>query len=386
MMHIFKHNLFKTFIVSKNTVDKTLFMITSIFILITVFIVTSISIENKGFVSFVIDKFIGNTTVYAEFSEIFTDSKGRVNAILGGYTMIVGENEQIPPSQSPNILAPPPSQIPQVIENTSSALTEIKNQSGKTVDVEKLLSEPLSFVEKGKKPTVLIIHTHTTESYLEQDRSVDDSKNMIAVGKVVKEKLSNAGISVIHDTTVHDYPSYNGAYERAAATTNKRLKENPDINIILDIHRDAIASDDGSKLSLVTEIDGKKTAQLMFVVGTDSQLKHSKWNENLKLALKLQRKANELYPTLMRPVNLREQRFNQQLSEGSVILEVGTNGNSIDEAKRGAEVISDVIIKVLNNNWKKWWQILTFMIKYNSYNTIFNLWGIKCRIKLEIFV
>ncbi|MBQ8636868.1 MAG: stage II sporulation protein P [Clostridia bacterium] len=349
-MHVFKQSPLKTFIVSKNTVDKTLFAITSIFVLITVFIITSISIENKGFVRFVIDKFIGNTTVYAEFSEIFTDSKGRVNAILGGYTMIVGENEEALPSPSPNTSAPKPSQIPQVVENTSSALTEIKNQSGKTVDAEKLISEPLSFVQKGKKPTVLIIHTHTTESYLEQDRSVDDSKNMIAVGKVVKEKLSNAGISVIHDTTVHDYPSYNGAYTRAAATTNLRLKENPDINIILDIHRDAIASDDGSKLSLVTEIDGKKTAQLMFVVGTDSQLTHNKWNENLKLALKLQRKANELYPTLMRPINLREQRFNQQLSEGSVILEVGTNGNSIEEAKQGAALISDVIIKVLNNN------------------------------------
>ena len=87
----------------------------------------------------------------------------------------------------------------------------------------------------------------------------------------------------------------------------------------------------------------------MFVVGTDEQLLHENWQENLKLALKLQHKANELYPTLMRPINLREQRFNQQLSSGSIIIEVGSNGNTLEEAKRGAELIADVISAVLLN-------------------------------------
>ncbi|MEE0943935.1 MAG: stage II sporulation protein P [Clostridia bacterium] len=349
-MGIFRKKTMKTFVLSKNTIDNTMYLFISIITVVIILIITSVCSSKKSFTNYILDRFIGRTTAYAEIAEIFTDDKGRVNAILGGYTMLLGKDGKEVKSIEPLDTPAPTVPKPTIIENTASSVLEIKNQSGKSVDCEKLVSEPLNFIKKGQKPQVLIIHTHTTESYFDKDRSVDENKNMIAVGKVVKEKLTDAGISVIHDTTVHDYPSYNGAYTRAAATTNKRLSENPEINIILDIHRDAIASNDGSKLSLVTEINKEKTAQLMFVVGTDAQLSHSKWQENMKLALKLQRKANELYPTLMRPINLREQRFNQQLSEGSIILEVGTNGNSIEEAKRGAVYISDVIVKVLNNN------------------------------------
>lgn len=349
-MSFFRQKAVKAVFLKRSSVYNIFSLIITVIAII--FVLTAflyISNTDSG-VNGVIGKFLGSKTVYAEISEIFTDENGYVNAIMGGYTMLVGsDNKEKSPETTHLPIAPSPTP-PSVVENTASSLTEIKNQTNISVDADNLVNEQLYFEKENKKPKVLIIHTHTTESYLEEDRSLDENKNMIAVGKVLKDCLEGNGVTVIHDTTVHDYPTYSGAYNRSAATTKNMLEANPDINIVLDVHRDAIATNDNSKLSLVTKIKGENVAQLMFVVGTDAQLSHNKWRENMKLALKLQRKANEIYPTLMRPINLREQRFNQQLSQGSIILEVGTNGNSIDEAKRSAALIADVITKVVNNN------------------------------------
>lgn len=344
-----KGKRYKTFVIDKSGIDGVFFLCAGTVAVLVVFIAACIGMGNKTFAKNIIGNFIGTKTAYAYIAEAL-DNENRIDAIIGTYTMT--ETKEKNDTNTPQIAREDvkTEQTPQVTESKTVSSSEIKNQSGKTVDTEKLLAEPLAFEKDGKKPCVLIVHTHTTESYLEQDRSIDETKNMIAIGTVIKDRLENGGIKVIHDTTVHDYPTYNGAYTRSAATVKNRLAENPDINIVLDIHRDAVAANDGKKVSLVTEINGEKTAQLMFVVGTDAQLTHEKWHENLKLALKLQRTADELYPTLMRPINLREQRFNQQLSEGSIILEVGANGNSIDEAKHSAELISNVLIKLLNNN------------------------------------
>ena len=148
---------------------------------------------------------------------------------------------------------------------------------------------------------------------------------------------------------MHDYPSFNGAYTRSMATIRKNMENFPDIKIILDIHRDGIIKEDGTKVKLAAEIDGEKTAQCMFVVGSNALLTHDNWLENMKLACKIQRLANELYPDLMRPIVLREERFNQQASRGSLIIEIGSNGNTLQEALRGGEKIADVIAKLLKN-------------------------------------
>ncbi len=252
---------------------------------------------------------------------------------MGGYTRLIAESSASPaPDNIQESTAPPETQepaAPQVTESTSKSLAEIKNQAGKTVDSDALANAPLAYKIEDGSPQVLIIHTHTTESYYEQDRSVDETKNITAVGNVIDEKLKAGGIEAIHDVTVHDYPSYSGAYTRSAATAKSRLLQNPGIKVILDVHRDAVASADGSKLKLTADINGEKAAQVMFVVGTDAQLAHCNWQENLKLALKLQRAANEL---------------------GSIIIEIGTNGNPLDEAKKGAELIGDVLVKVLSEN------------------------------------
>lgn len=354
-MRVRKKRLFKTLVLTRSLISGIISAGLGIGMFLLLAAAASFFASKGGISAFIIDRYFGKNTAYAQVAEIVTDPKGRVYAIMGGYTQMIADDSTPEPTEAAPSNTPeaeqentPEAAAPKITESTASALSLIKNQSGKQVDADKLVSEPLSYSISKEGAQILIIHTHTTESYFEQDRSLDETQNMIAVGNVIAENLTNAGYGVIHDTTVHDYPSYNGAYTRAAETTKKVISENPGIKLVLDVHRDAVASSDGSKLKLVTDINGEKTAQLMFVVGTDAQLTNNNWQENLKLSLKLQNKANELYPGLMRPINLREQRFNQQLATGSIIIEVGTNGNTLDEAKRGAYLISDVIAKVLN--------------------------------------
>ena len=229
----------------------------------------------------------------------------------------------------------------------------VSNSSKKRVDTNALIKEPLSFTIDSAKPQVLIVHTHTTESYTDNnktkytasdsDRSTDSAKNMIAVGNALADVLNNRGIKTIHDKTVHDYPAYNGSYERAKATVLANLKKYPSIKMVLDVHRDGIIRADGTKVKVSCEVDGNKTAQCMFVVGTNDELTHDNWTENMKLASKIQNMANEMYPNFMRPINLRSERFNQQLSKGSLIIEVGSNGNTLNEAIYSAKLMGNVI-------------------------------------------
>lgn len=348
-MHLQRKSMFKAVVFTGSRLKCLISVICGIVTFI-LFLLILTNITGIDFANRIIDIFMMRSVVHAEITEFFTDSEGRTYTIIDGYTMLISEQKPSPPPKSyekiESILIP---ETPITEERTITVVEDIKNQTGKSPDIKYLINEPLYFEKEKCEPVVLIIHTHTTESYFETDRNLDENKNMIAVGKVIKEKLEDAGVRVIHDTTVHDYPSYNSSYTRSAATTKNHLQNNPNIKVVLDIHRDAVATDSGSKLSLVTDINGEKVAQLMFVVGTDEQLAHENWQENLKLALKLQHKANELYPTLMRPINLREQRFNQQLSNGSIIIEVGSNGNTLDEAKRGGALIGDVVAKVLSN-------------------------------------
>lgn len=230
----------------------------------------------------------------------------------------------------------------------------VSNNTSYSVNPADFLNKPLLFGMDNSGPQVLIMHTHTTESFSEEtynkgapDRNLDENKNISAVGDAMKKKFEENGISVIHDKTVHDYPSYNSAYQSAAATIQKNLNENKSIKVVLDVHRDGITREDGTKVKLVTDINGEKTAQIMIVVGTDTNLPHDKWQENFKFASKIQAKGVELYPSLMRPIDLRKERFNEQLTTGSIIIEVGSNGNTMGEAIRGGERVAEIISAVL---------------------------------------
>ncbi len=259
---------------------------------------------------------------------------------------------------------------PQNIESTKEApiKEELISSEIKKVDKGMQLSNatnfdvnPYDFIDKKLKfkmdnngAQILIVHTHTTESYSENeypknspDRNLDNEKNIVAVGNAMAEIFEKNKISTYHDTTVHDYPSYNGAYQRAEQTIRKDIKNNSGIKVVLDVHRDGITKDDGTKVKLLTEIDKKKVAQVMLVVGTNSNLPHDNWQENFTLASKIQAKAIELYPSLMRPINLRKERFNEQITTGSLIVEIGTNGNTLEEAEEAGKMIADAISKVL---------------------------------------
>ena len=233
----------------------------------------------------------------------------------------------------------------------------VSNLSGISVDAETLSREKIDIALTGSGPQVLIIHTHTTESFTDpgksgytlsdSDRSTDSEKNMVAVGKVIKETLEGEGIEVIHDTTVHDYPSFSGAYTRSMVTVEKNLKEHPTIKLVLDVHRDGIVGKDGTKLKVLANINGKNAAQCMFVVGSNALLQHDNWILNMRLACNLQKYANENYPGLMRAINLRKERFNQQVPARSIIIEVGSNGNTLEEARCGAELMAKTVAAVL---------------------------------------
>lgn len=236
----------------------------------------------------------------------------------------------------------------------------MKNSTNLEINIKELLSAPLDFkIAKNDSPQVLIIHTHTTETYMTEDadyytsafssRTRDAQKNMVSVGNIVAEKLNQAGIKTLHDATEHDYPNYTGSYSRAAKTINGYLKKYPTIKVVLDLHRDAVSSGDSDKVKLVTEINGKKAAQVMLVMGSQSGsvTNFPKWKENLKLAVKLQQKIEEKYPTLARPLSLMPKNYNESLTTGSLLIEFGTDVNTLAEAHYSAELVGDSIAELL---------------------------------------
>ena len=226
---------------------------------------------------------------------------------------------------------------------------KFNNATTYPLDAEKLKNTPLKF----SSPAVLIIHTHSSEAYAEMEgaRSRDASFNMIHIGSVVAEILKENGIRVIHDTTENDYPAYNGSYNKALGVITRNLAENPDIQVVLDIHRDYTARKNGDteiQLKPTARVDGKKTSQVMLVVGTDhSGLLHPDWRHNLGFAVKITEEVNKVSPDIMRPINVRKERFNQHKTPGSLIIEVGAASNSLSESENAAKIIAEAIAAVL---------------------------------------
>ena len=206
------------------------------------------------------------------------------------------------------------------------------------------LSEPFDASLADGEPQILILHTHGSEAYTPPAgtdivwsgnyRTTDSRYNVVGVGDVMAEVFTEAGISVLHDRTLYDYASYNDAYNNALAAIETYLAEYPSIRFILDVHRDAIADAEGNQYKVISQIDGVGTsAQMTLVMGSDgSGLPHADWMENLKLAVALQNNILRSYPTLMRPILLRNSRYNQHATTGSLLVEVGAAGNSPAEA------------------------------------------------------
>ena len=245
--------------------------------------------------------------------------------------------------------------------NTSYNNVYLKNSTGLDISIEELLSSPIGFnVEKNSDPQVLIMHTHTTESFMLEERDyytnsdaarrTDPNYNNVRLGQIVCKKLNAAGINTIHDTTTHDYPEYNGSYSRAEKTIKSYLQKYPSIKIVIDMHRDAITSGESDKVKPVTEINGKKAAQIMLVLGSESGsvTDFPKWKENLKLGVRLQQTLEVKYPTLARSLYFCSRRYNENLTTGSMIIEIGTDANTIDEVSYSAELLADSLCELLN--------------------------------------
>ena len=241
-------------------------------------------------------------------------------------------------------------------EYLDPSVISIDNKTGLEIDVGELLNSPLGFTIEEDLPTVLIVHTHGSEAYMptgeytESDpyRTEDNAYNVVRVGSELKAELESYGISVIHDTTLHDYPSYNGSYNRSFETIAKYIESNPSIKLVIDLHRDAIANADGTQHRTVAQIGDEICSQLLLVMGTNaSGLHHPAWQENLKLALKLQYAMNSLFPGLANPVKMSEYRYNQHMTSGSMILEVGCTGNTLEESVKAVKYFAAALNEVL---------------------------------------
>lgn len=246
---------------------------------------------------------------------------------------------------------------------SADAPLALVNESGYTVDCEALLETfDLTRVATAREkygsdaPLVLILHTHGTEAYSENAetgyRSLDAELGVVSVGREMKRIFESHGIGVIHNEEMIDAEDFDAAYVLAAEKIKSILGENPSICCVLDIHRDAICATNGAYLKVlspdtVTE-DGIRAAQIMLVVGTDAAGSgHENWRENLAFALAVQKSALAFDPSIMRTLNLRAASFNQQYAPYSVILEVGSAANSVEEAKLGGIIAAESIIRVI---------------------------------------
>lgn len=207
---------------------------------------------------------------------------------------------------------------------------------------------PFSIEPGSEEPQVLIMHTHATESYELEDngwfnpeytaRRTDTALNMAAVGAQIARQLNAAGIVTLQDTTLHDYPSYNGSYERSNATVRAYLEKYPSIKVVLDVHRDAIERE-GKRIKAVAEIDGRQAAQVMIICGADKNGNLPNFKQNLGFAAAWENAMESRYPGLTRPVLFDYRYYNQDLTTGSLLIEVGSHGNTLSEAQYSGELV-----------------------------------------------
>jgi len=230
-----------------------------------------------------------------------------------------------------------------------------------SVDMNTLKAEsrllPEFKIENTDEPQVLIYHTHTTETYEPyvrefydsnfNYRTTDETKNMIMVGNAMQKELEAAGIGVIHSTAIHDYPSYNGAYDRSAETINEILEQYPSIKVVLDIHRDAICTDTVAYQPYV-EINGKEAAQIMIISGCDDgTMNMPDYMKNFRFASLLQSQIENDNPGMTRPILFDYRHYNQDITTGSLLIEVGSHGNTLDQACYSGELLGKSIAKAL---------------------------------------
>ena len=241
----------------------------------------------------------------------------------------------------------------------------IKNNTRQTAaDIAAEIQNPLPFaIEKDSpEPQVLVMHTHATEDYRlsagpwfrhgDGARSTDRSINMCAVGKVVTDTLNAAGIYTLHDETLNDYPSYTGSYANSRAVVQQYLAQYPSIKVVLDVHRDAIETEGGARYAPVCTVNGRQAAQVMIICGCDNggSVQLPNWRQNLRVAAAWERSMEGLYPGFTRPVLFSYRFYNQDLTTGSLLIEIGGHGNNLNEALYAGQLAAEGLAAALLGN------------------------------------
>ena len=237
-----------------------------------------------------------------------------------------------------------------ISESFNSEINGVKIKNETSFDISNIMETALEI----NKNNILIFHTHTCESYTPSEkyqyqqtgnfRTTDLNYTVARVGDELSNYLLGFGFNVYHDKTYHDYPAYSGSYNRSLATVQNALKTNPS-DIIIDLHRDAIGSISNYDPSV--KIGEDVAAQVMFVIGTNGGgLNHPNWKQNLKFAIEVQQKANEMYPGLFKPIILRNSRYNQHLGKAACIIEVGATGNTLDQCLNSMKYLAKVFEKL----------------------------------------
>ena len=234
----------------------------------------------------------------------------------------------------------------------------LHNETPYTPNISQLLLRELPKLKGNGEVQVLILHTHTSESYLEHEvgymegepgdltYSQNASQNMISVGKALADALNEKGITAIHCTVMHDSPTLGGSYERSAETVRQYMEAYPSISLVIDLHRDAVLTSVGEYIR--TKSSNASVAQVMPVVGSDCNgTRHDRWEENLALALQLREALNQSTSSVCRPVSLRKASYNQELAPYFLLLEIGSGANTAEEAQNAARLVGNTLAELL---------------------------------------
>ena len=274
---------------------------------------------------------------------------------------VLAEPETEPPTEETEGAEPAGSFVigpRRVFSPAEGETIEVKYGGDYRPDLGEIIARPTGLDFSGSEPRVLIISTHATEAYAmepgweytpsAQARTTDTDYNVVRVAEELAGVLRRGGVSVIHDSTLNDYPSYTGSYNQARSRIQDILEEYPTIQMVIDVHRDAVEDEAGNQLGTAREILGQDSAQVMLVIGTDEGgMDHPDWEDNLSWALKIQKNLDEEAPGLARPLNLRIERFNEDLTPGSILLEVGTAGDTLREALTAVDLFGQGLLTAM---------------------------------------
>ena len=220
----------------------------------------------------------------------------------------------------------------------------IKNNTRQSVadiaaEIENLL--PFGVEKDSPDPQILIMHTHATEDYRlsaglwyspgDGARTTDTNLNMCAVGRVMADTLNAAGLNTLHDETL------------------RYLAQYPSIKVVLDVHRDAIETEGGSRMAPVCTVDGRQAAQVMIICGCDNggSVQLPDWRQNLRFAAAWERSMEGMYPGFTRPVLFSYRFYNQDLTTGSLLIEIGGHGNNLNEALYAGQLAANGLVQAL---------------------------------------